>query len=208
MAQSLEEHSGSEGELPLLPPMSERMRLTGRGKSSKPPKAPKKKPVSKSEEESEEVPSIHSQPEDELVTDALTLFFDGNPKKGGRGREKTTLAEMSDPDGYKTPPGVETTTEHNNRLQRIRRHWAKEWYNYENVFKKYQILFAFTPPWNDCIAENCIGPDDENFRPPQPSNTHPNSLKTIADFPKEVEKSVKAKAMHDARVSEEKSSRI
>ena len=125
MAQSSEEHSGSEGELPQLPPMFERMRLAGQGKSSKPPKAPKKKPVYESEEESEEVSSAHNQPEDELVTDALTLFSDGNSKKGGRARGKNTSAEIPDPESYKTPPG-EIATERNNRLQRIRRHWAKK----------------------------------------------------------------------------------
>ena len=57
------------------------MRLIGGGKCSKPPKAPKKKTLSKSEEESEEVPSANSQPEDELVTNAPTLFSDGNPKR-------------------------------------------------------------------------------------------------------------------------------
>jgi hypothetical protein len=84
------------------------------------------------------------------------MFSDGT-KKGGRGREKNTTAEMSEPDGYKTPFRIETTTEHNNRLQRIHHHWVKKWFNYEN----FRILFAFTQPWNDCIAENCIGPDDE-----------------------------------------------
>lgn len=110
-------------------------------------------------------PSAHSQPEDELVTDTLTLFSDGNPKKGARGREKNTTSKMSDPESYRNPPG-ESATERNNRLQRIHRHWAKKWYNYENVCKKYQILFAFTPPWNDCIAESCFCPDDEKVRLP------------------------------------------
>ena len=27
------------------------------------------------------------------------------------------------------------------------------------------MLFAFTPPWNDCIAEGCLGPNDEKVRP-------------------------------------------
>ena len=175
------------------------MRLTGRGKSSKPPRTPKKKSKSESKEDDEENPSAHSQPEDELVTDALTLFFDGNPEKGGRGREKNTTAEMSDPESYKTPPGVETTTKRNIRLQRIRRHWAKKWFNYENVREKYTILFAYTPPWNDCIAENCIGPDYEKVRQPPPSNDHSDSLKNIADFPDEVAKRAKAKAKCEAR---------
>src|SRR6266566_2051381 len=86
MSQSSEEHSNSEGYLPQFPPRSERMRMTGGGKSSKPPKAPKKRQESVSEEDSEEIPSAHSQPEDELVTDALTIFSDANPKKGCHGR--------------------------------------------------------------------------------------------------------------------------
>jgi hypothetical protein len=64
-------------------------------------------------------------------------------------------------------------------------------------------VFAFTPPWNDCIAENCIGPDDEKVRPPVPYNAHPESLKTIAGFPDEVAKRAKAKAKRDARQSKE-----
>nr|XP_020155160.1 uncharacterized protein LOC109740514 [Aegilops tauschii subsp. strangulata] len=124
--KSLEEQSGSEEEMPQLPPLFEHKRLTAGGKASKPPKIPKKKSESESEEEEDDIPSAHSQPEDELVTDAMTLFSDGNPKKGGRGREKNITAEMSDPESYKTPAGVETTTERNNRLQRIRHHWAKK----------------------------------------------------------------------------------
>ena len=84
-------------------------------------------------------------------------------------------------------------------FKRVRCHCARKWFNYENIREKYQILFAFTPPWNDCIAENCIGPDDEKVRPPQPQNAHPDSLKTIADFPEEVAKRAKAKAKRDAR---------
>ena len=133
MAQSSEEYSFSQGELPQLPPRSERMRLTGGGKSSKPPNTPKKKSESESDEEEDDIPSAHSQPEDEQVTDSKTLFSHGNPKKGGRGRERNTAAKMSDPETYKTPPGVETATERNNRLQKIRHHWAKKWFNYEKV---------------------------------------------------------------------------
>ena len=61
------------------------------------PKAQQKKQDSVSEGDSDDIPSAHSQPEDELITDALTIFSDGNPRKGGRGREKNTAAEMSDP---------------------------------------------------------------------------------------------------------------
>ena len=95
---------------------------------------------------------------------------------------------MSDPETYKTPPGVETAPERNNTVQKIRRHWAKKWFNYENVRQKYQILFAFTPPWNDSIAEGCLGQEDEKVRPAPPPNTHADSLKTKADFPEEVAK--------------------
>ena len=78
-------------------------------KLAKPPKVPKKKYKSDSAEEDDDIPSAHSQPEDELVTDCKTLFSDGNPKKGSRGRERNNAAEMSDQETYKTPPGVETT---------------------------------------------------------------------------------------------------
>ena len=127
------------------------------------------------------------------------MFSDGNPKKSGHARDRNTAAKMSDQEAYKTHPEGETATERNIRFQRIHHHWAKKWFNYENVQRKYQILFAFTPLWNDCIVENCIGPDDEKVRPPQPQNAHPDSLKTIVDFPDEVAKRAKAKAKPDAR---------
>ena len=76
-------------------------------KSAKPPKGPKKKVQSESAEEDDDIPSAHSQPEDELVTDSKTMFSDGNPKKGGRRRERNTVAEMSDPELHlelKLPP--------------------------------------------------------------------------------------------------------
>ena len=135
MANSSEEHSGSEEEIPQQPRVAEI-------KVAKPPKVPKKK----SESESANIPSAHSQPEDELVTDSKTMFSDGNPTKGGHGSERNTAAEMFDPKTYKTQSGIEMTQERNNMLQKIRYHWAKKWFNYENVRRKYQILFAFTPP--------------------------------------------------------------
>jgi hypothetical protein len=105
---------------------------------------------------------------------------------------------MSDSESYRTPPEGESVVDHNNRLQRIRCHWASKWFRYENVRKKYQILFAFNPPWNDCIAENCIGPNDEKVRPDPPANPHLDSLKTVDDFPEEVAKRAKAKAKREA----------
>ena len=62
-------------------------------------------------------------------------------------------------------------------------------------------MFAFTPPWNDFIVENCLGPDDEKVRPPPPGNAHADSLKTTANFPEEVEKRAKAKAKREARAA-------
>ena len=59
-------------------------------------------------------------------------------------------------------------------------------------------MFAFTPPWNDYIAEGCLGPNDEKVRPTPPPNAHADSLKTTADFTKEVEKREKAKAKREA----------
>jgi hypothetical protein len=83
------------------------------------------KPLKEAESESAEeveddIPLAHSQPEDELVTDSRTMFSDGNPKKSGRGGEMNTEAKMSDPETYRTPPGVENAQERNNRLQKIR----------------------------------------------------------------------------------------
>jgi hypothetical protein len=137
MASSSRDHSESEEELPQISPKSGRKKMRGGGNPLKPPKAPKKKKVVEPEEVAEEIPIAISQPEDDLVTDALTLFSDGNPKNGGHGREKNTTVEMCDPENYKTPPGHESTTDRTNRLQRFRRHWAKKWFRYENIRKKY-----------------------------------------------------------------------
>ena len=65
--------------MPQLPPVDKRMKLTGGGKASKPPKIPKNKSVSEFVEEDDDIPSAYSQPKDELVTNAMTLFSDGNP---------------------------------------------------------------------------------------------------------------------------------
>nr|XP_020161172.1 calpastatin-like [Aegilops tauschii subsp. strangulata] len=169
MDYSSNDHSDSEGELPQHPPRSKRKSMAGGVKSSKPPGAPKKNQEIESEGNEEEIPYANSHSKDDLVTDALTIFSDGNLKKGGHGREKNTTTEI-----------------------------------YENLCKKYQIMFAFTPPWNGCIAENCIGPNDEKVRPPPPANAHPDSLKTIVDFPKEVVKRMKAKAKREAREAKKK----
>ena len=57
----------------------------GRKKSAKPPRAPKKKAELESADDiDDDIPSAHSQPEDELVNDSKTMFSDGNPKNGGR----------------------------------------------------------------------------------------------------------------------------
>ena len=74
----------------------------------------------------------------------------------------------------------------------------KKWFN-ENVWRKYQILFAFTPPWNDFIAEGCLGLDGEKARSPSPANAHADSLKITADFPEEVEKRAKANAKRESK---------
>ena len=62
-------------------------------------------------------------------------------------------------------------------------------------------MFAFHPPWNECIAEGCIRVGDEKVRPPQPPNAHPSSIKTPADYPKEVERRAKAKAKREKRAA-------
>ena len=61
-------------------------------------------------------------------------------------------------------------------------------------------MFAFTPPWNGCIAEGCLGQDDEKVRLAPPANAHVDSLKTMVDFLEEVEKRAKAKAKREARL--------
>lgn len=199
MSSSSEEHTVSDGDLPLYPSKSERFRMAGGGKSLKHPKVPTKNQESESEEMEEEIPSANTQSDDDAITNALTIFFDRNPKKGGHRREKNTIAEMSEPDGYRTPPGEESTLDHNNGLQRICRHWASKWFRYENVRKKFLILFAFNPHWNVCIAKNCIGQNDEKVRMPPPADAQRDSLKTIEDFPEEVAKRGKAKAKHEAK---------
>ena len=96
MANSSDEHSGSKEEIPQQSRVADKAKVAER-KSAKPPKAPKKKVESESVEEDDDIPSAHSHPENELVTDSKTLFSDGNPKKGGRGRERNSAAKMADP---------------------------------------------------------------------------------------------------------------
>ena len=62
-------------------------------------------------------------------------------------------------------------------------------------------MFAFTPPWNDCIAEGCLGPNDEKVRPTPTPYAHTDFLKTIADFPGEIAKREKAKAKREPRLA-------
>ena len=109
-ANSSDVHFGSKEEIPQQPRVADKAKVAER-KSAKPPKGPKKKVQSESAEEDDDIRSAHSQPKDELVTDSKTLFSDGNPKKGGRGRERNTTAKMSDPKTYKTPLAVETAQE-------------------------------------------------------------------------------------------------
>ena len=125
MKNSSDEHSGSEEEIPQQSRVADKAKVAER-KSAKPPKVPKKKYESESAKEDDDIPSTHSQPEDELVTESKTLFSDGNPKKGGCGRERKITVEMSGPETYKTPPRVETPQERNNRLQKILCHWVKK----------------------------------------------------------------------------------
>lgn len=137
MAQSLEKRSGSEEDIPQVPRVVEQKRLAITAKSSKPPRVLKKKVASEPEKEEDDIPSAHSPPEDDLVTNSKTLSSDGNPKKSGHARDRNTAAKMSDQEAYKTHPEGETATERNIRFQRIHHHWAKKWFNYENVQRKY-----------------------------------------------------------------------
>jgi hypothetical protein len=116
MSSSYEEDTESDSDQPQFSPRSGRVLMIGGGKPLGSGSASRQKKSA----ESEEIPTADSQPDDELVTDALTLFSDSKPKKGGRGREKNTAAELSDPENYQTPPH-ETTTQRDHRLQRIKR---------------------------------------------------------------------------------------
>jgi hypothetical protein len=77
---------------------------------------------------------------------------------------------------------------------------GEEMVTYENVREKYVVLFAFTPPWTECIAEGYIKEGEDRVRPPQPPIAHPSSIKAPANYPKEVEKKAKAKAKRDKKV--------
>lgn len=90
--------------------------MRGIAKSSKPPKALKKK----SDENLEgEIPSDVVQPEEVAQSEEVAAIEDqaaatkeqemgsGDlPRRGGCGREPNTTDEMSNPDGYRTPPGL------------------------------------------------------------------------------------------------------
>lgn len=159
MTSSSREETDSDMDKSLFFPRTGRRLLTGGGKPSSSASALKRK---KKSDLGEDIPTAASQPEDDLVSDALTAFSDGNARRAGRGPEKDTTAEMSDPESYKTPH--ETPTMRNNRLQRIRRRWAVKWFRHENFQSKYQILFAFNPPWSECIAVNVLGENDRSER--------------------------------------------
>ena len=87
-------------------------------------------------------------------------------------------------------------------MQKIHRQWAKKWYNYGKLQEKYAILFAFNPPWNDCIAEGCIKEGEDKVRPAPPTNPHPTSHRTPADYPQELKKRAKAKREQKAAKTE------
>ena len=72
MANSSDEHSGSEEEIPQRPRVADTVKVVER-KSAKPPRAPRKKAESESTGEDDDVPSVQSQPEDELVTDSKNI---------------------------------------------------------------------------------------------------------------------------------------
>lgn len=196
-----------EEHLPQITPDKgkSKKRMRGTGKSSKPPEASKKKAEEKPEEVAQPEAGTLSDDvaatEDLAATEDQDISFEDRPRKGGRGHEPNTTAEMSDLTGYGTPPHGETLTEGNSRIQRICQHWAKKWYNYENVCDKYTLLFAFTPPWGDCIDEGCIKEGGHKVRPAHPPNPHTNSIKTPADYPQEVDKRAKAKAKRDKKAA-------
>ena len=121
MASGLGDHTESDRD-EHLPQISlymgtSRKRMRGKEKSSKPPRALKKK-----EHKPEEVPqgsqAVVAQPEEGATnTEEQGLLSDGKPRTGDHGHEPDTTAEMSDPDQYRTRPHGKTILERNSRLQ-------------------------------------------------------------------------------------------
>ena len=131
-AQSLDKEQ--EEQLPQISPDkgTSRKRMRGTAKSLKPPKALKKKV----EEIYEEVAQVDADADanaeevvvidDQAATEDRGIGSEDRPRKGGRGREPHTTAEMSDTEPYRTSPHGEAHTEWNTRLQKIKRQWGQE----------------------------------------------------------------------------------
>ena len=78
--------------------------------------------------------------------------------KGGRQAIKN-IVECISHDRYDTVSG-ETKQQRDKRLQWIRRHWVRKWFNYEFVHPRFAKNFAFHPPWGDCQEISLIKPSD------------------------------------------------
>ena len=89
---------------------------------------------------------------DEQEEDAL------KKKKGGR-QPYANSAEYISHDNYITVPG-ESKRERDKRLQRIRHHWVRKWFNYEMIHPRFTKHFAFHPPWGDCHEIGLIHASD------------------------------------------------
>ena len=81
-------------------------------------------------------------------------------RKGGRKHRGNTSKDLP-PDLhelYKTDP-EETYTERKNRIQWIRRYWAKEWFKYRFVTTEYAEKNAIKRPWEISYTKNfLLGP--------------------------------------------------
>lgn len=110
------------------------------------------------------------------------------PRKGGRNKETNTSKGIAR-EKHLWTPSRETPKERKNRMQNIRRHWAREWYHWHELHPKYEMLFAFRHPWKD-LHDLHYAPVDQWERPDPPigEENNPSSYSTPDMFLAEYEK--------------------
>ena len=110
-------------------------------------------------------------------------------RKGGRQPLKNTTKLVSH-DEYNTVPR-EDSTRRKGRVQKIRRHWVRKWFNYKMVHPRYAENFAFHPPQGDYREIGLIWAGEPQQRPPPPPDAHESSTKTPDSYPEEKAKRLK-----------------
>src|SRR4051812_45017159 len=112
-------------------------------------------------------------------------------RKGGRTKEKNNARGIPEAIriklGYDTPD-EETKDQRKIILQRIHRYWAIQWYKYKSVLEwKWAMQFAFHPPYlyTSHMCGKWTKANRHLYYPVPPKISHPTSLKTPDDYPKE-----------------------